>query len=44
MLQKIKGVLKNVWNKNKKMCVGVVSFGVGTLVGAGAFYYFVPNK
>lgn len=39
MLQKIKGVLKNVWNKNKKMCIGV-----GTLVGAGAFYYFVLNN
>lgn len=25
MLQKIKGVLKNVWNKTKKMCIGVGS-------------------
>lgn len=25
MLQKIKGVLKNVWNKNKKVCISVGS-------------------
>lgn len=25
MLQKIKEVLKNVWNKNKKMCIGAGS-------------------
>ena len=27
-----------------EITVGIVSFGVGTLVGAGAFYYFVLNK
>ena len=27
-----------------EITVGIVSFGVGTLVGAGAFYYFVLKR